>query len=93
MRRIITDEELVQYVSGSMSPKEERRIEMYAMENGETDMLLSAIIANYESNVEYANYLLGTEEEMFLNPSSRNEPKRPSTIRIAASIKKNKENE
>lgn len=92
MKRIITDEELVQYVSGSMSPKEERRIEMYAMENGETDMLLSAIIANHESNVEYANYLLGTEEEMFLVPSSKNESK-PPTIRTAASIIKNKKNE
>lgn len=62
MKRIISDEELIAYVNGRLTKSENKRIREMAIQNGESDMLLNATLANYESQKEYADTLLGVDE-------------------------------
>ena len=62
MKRLISDEELIDYVNGRLTKSENRRIKKMAIENGETDMLLNVTLANYKSQKEYADWLLGEDD-------------------------------
>ena len=62
MKRLISDEELIDYVNGRLTKSENKRIKKMAIENGETDMLLNVTIANYKSQKEYADWLLGEDD-------------------------------
>ena len=62
MKRLISDEELIDYVSGRLNKSENKRIKRMAIENGETDMLLNVTLANYKSQKEYADWLLGEDD-------------------------------
>ena len=62
MKRLISDEELIDYVNGRLTRSENNRIKRMAIENGETDMLLNVTLANYESQKEYADWLLGEDD-------------------------------
>ena len=62
MKRLISDEELIDYVNGRLTKSENKRIKKLAIENGETDMLLNVTIANYKSQKEYADWLLGEDD-------------------------------
>lgn len=62
MKRLISDEELIDYVNGRLTKSENKRIKKLAIENGETDLLLNVTIANYKSQKEYADWLLGEDD-------------------------------
>ena len=62
MKRLISDEQLIDYVNGRLSRSENKRIREMIIENSEMDMLLNVTLANYESQSEYADFLLGKEE-------------------------------
>lgn len=70
MKRLISDEELIGYVNGTLSRSENKRIREIAIQNGESDILLNATLANYESQKEYADWLLG--EDDFVIPPNPN---------------------
>lgn len=63
MKRIISDRELLSYVNGRMTTDEMRELHKKAIQNGETDLLLHALLVNYESQKEYAAELLGIDDE------------------------------
>lgn len=67
MKRIISDEELIAYVNGRLTKSENKRIREMAIQNGESDMLLNATLAYYESQKEYADMLLGEDEFAYTN--------------------------
>lgn len=62
MRKIISDRELLAYVNGRMTTAEMRELHKKAIQNGETDLLLHALLVNYESQKEYAAELLGIDD-------------------------------
>lgn len=63
MKRIISDRELLSYVNGRMTTDEMRELHKKAIQNCETDLLLHALLVNYESQKEYAAELLGIDDE------------------------------
>lgn len=62
MKRIISDRELLSYVNGRMTTAEMRELHKKAIQNDETDLLLHALLVNYESQKEYAAELLGIDD-------------------------------
>lgn len=62
MKRIISDRELLSYVNGRMTTDEMRELHKKAIMNGETDLLLHALLVNYESQKKYAAELLGIDD-------------------------------
>ena len=83
MKRIISDEELIAYVNGRLTKSENKRIREMAIQNGELDMLLNATLANYESQKEYADLLLGEDEFDYSNNQSKKTPIRTGFLRAA----------
>ena len=69
MKRIIADLQLIDYVNGRLNGSETKEIQTMALENGETDVLLNATLANYESQSEYADLLLGEDDFYLLDNS------------------------
>ena len=65
MKRLISDEELVAYISGQLNGEETREIYRKAIENGETDMLLHAQLAALACQEDLANELLGEDDFVY----------------------------
>ena len=61
MKRLISDKELVAYISGQLSKEETRILHAKAVENHESDLLLHAQLA---CNEELADELLGEDDFM-----------------------------
>lgn len=62
MKRLITDEELMAYVSAASSREETRALKKKAIDNGETGLLLYATLTNYAAHKDLADELLGIDE-------------------------------
>lgn len=65
MKRLISDEELVAYVSGQLNGEETREIYRKAVENGETDILLHTQLAALACQENLANELLGEDDFVY----------------------------
>ena len=65
MKEFIKDEDLVLYVNEQLPLQEKKNLEVYATVNNETDLLLNCILANYASQKDYADELLG--DDVFAN--------------------------
>lgn len=68
MKRLITDEELMAYVSAASSREETQALKRKAIDNGETDLLLYATLANYAAHKDLADELLGIDDFEVENP-------------------------
>lgn len=64
MKRLISDKELVGYISGSLSSEETRKLHEKAVKNGESDLLLHLQMVSLSCNEELADELLGEDEFM-----------------------------
>lgn len=64
MKRLISDKELVAYISGQLSKEETRILHAKAVENHESDLLLHAQLASLACNEELADELLGEDDFM-----------------------------
>lgn len=64
MKRLISDRELVDYVSGQLSRQDTKILHEKAKANGETDLLLHVQLASLECQKAMANDLLGEDTFM-----------------------------
>ncbi len=64
MRYLITDTELIDYISGNMDPQIRKRFEAKAVETGQTDLLLYVQLADYASTGTSTDDIIG--EDTFL---------------------------
>lgn len=62
MKKIIKDTDLVLYVTGQLPTDQAKKVKQQAIENGESDMLLNCILANYSAHSKYADELLGVDD-------------------------------
>lgn len=87
MKKLIADEELMAYVSSTMTRDEARNLRQKAINNGESDLLLYATLVNYASHRELADELLGEDDFMVdTQTSQRSQEMHPS--RMAADKRK-----
>jgi hypothetical protein len=61
MKYIITDDELAAYAEGTLSDAESRALEKKAIETGQTDLLLSVVIAQSAIDKELVEEYWGTD--------------------------------
>jgi len=71
MRKIIKDEDLILYVNDTLSGQTKKDFELQAIQNNESDLLLNCILANYSSQRDYADELLGVDDFIVANDSCR----------------------
>lgn len=71
MNVLITDSELTAYAEGRMSDAEIRALEQKAVRTGQTDLLLSVIIAQHSINKELAKEYWGEDHLEYLWESTR----------------------
>ncbi len=64
MKRLISDKELVAYISGQLSSEEIRNLHAKTVRNGESDLLLHAQLASLACQEDLANELLGEDDFM-----------------------------
>lgn len=71
MKRLIADEELMAYVSSTMTREEMQDFKRKVMDSGESDLLLYTTLVNYASHRELADELLGEDDFMTDTPASQ----------------------
>lgn len=71
MKRIIKDEDLILYVNDTLSGQTKKEFELQAIQNNESDLLLNCILANYSSQRDYADELLGVDDFLVASNSGR----------------------
>jgi hypothetical protein len=72
MKTLISDKELVAYISGQLSSEDTRKLHEKAAINGETDLLLHAQLASLACQEELADELLGEDDFMTDKKNSSN---------------------
>ena len=62
MKRLIKDQEWIDYINETMTSTQKRDFVRKILANGESKLLGEVIIANYKSQEAYANELLGEDD-------------------------------
>ncbi len=67
-REEITDELFNDFLNNNLSVEQMKEVESALIANGEVDAIVHAIVGNYEAQKEYADELLGEDDEMEISP-------------------------
>lgn len=62
MKTLISDQELLDYISGQLDKEETKELYRKAVLNGESDLLLNVDLANLATQEELADDLLGPDD-------------------------------
>lgn len=62
MKKLISDKELVAYISGQLTTEQTRQLHAKAIANGESDLLLHVQLAALECDSQLADELLGKDD-------------------------------